>query len=250
MNLRTVDPRIKLLMLAVLSSAAVFSHSLFVLAALLVLNTVLLLTGGVPAGRILALTKNYLRIILALFVIQCLFNRSGEPLVSIRGFALITGTSLRTAFMVSLRLLIIVTSALIVLTGDARDYLLALMQLRLPYELAFMVVVALRFIPMLREEARDVLAAVQMRGFNIKKAPLQKKLSAYASVLVPIVAGALHRSEQTSISMEARAFRAFPRRTTMRRLSLKASDWLFFGVFAAIILLIFVIRGTVPCMSF
>ena len=250
MKLKTVDPRIKLLMLAVLSSAAVVSRSVFVLAAILILNLVLLLTGGVPAGRILTLTKNYLRIILMLFVIQCLFNRGGAPLLSIRGFPLVTVGGLRTAAMVALRLLIIVTSALIVLTGEARDYLLALVQLRLPYELAFMVIVALRFIPLLREEARDVLAAVQMRGLNIKKAPLGKKLSAYASVLVPIVAGALHRSEQTSISMEARAFRSSPTRTYMRRLTLKASDWAFFGVFAAVILLIFVIRGTIPCMSF
>jgi energy-coupling factor transport system permease protein len=94
-----------------------------------------------------------------------------------------------------------------------------------------MVLAALRFLPMLREEASDVLCAAQMRGLQIKKASLRRKAGAYVSIVLPVVAGAIQRAELLSIAMEARGFRAFPRRTSMRRLQLRVADWAYLAVF-------------------
>ena len=120
------------------------------------------------------------------------------------------------------------------LTGEARDYLIAMTQCHLPYELAFMVMVALRFIPILREEAQDVLCAVQMRGVRLNKAPLRQKITTYTSIMIPIVSGSIHKAEQTSIAMEARAFRAFTDRTSMRRLQMSKADWIYLAAFTAL----------------
>jgi energy-coupling factor transport system permease protein len=117
-----------------------------------------------------------------------------------------------------------VCSALILLTGEARDYLLALVQCKVPFELAFMVMTAVHFLPILRGEALDVYHAVQMRGTEVAKASLRDKLRVYTRITLPIVAGAIKRAEQVSIAMEARAFRATPRRTFMRRLTLAPRD--------------------------
>lgn len=169
-----------------------------------------------------------LKLIAVLFVVQCVFVRSGDPLLTFGGVALITSGGVTTALGVALRLLIIVLVALILLTGEARDYLLALVQCRVPYEIAFMTMTAVHLLPILHSEATDVYYAVQMRGTEIKKASLLEKLRIYARISLPIVAGTVRRAEQISVAMEARAFRALPRRTFMRRLTLTPRDvvWL------------------------
>ncbi len=139
------------------------------------------------------------------------------------------------ASLVCLRLLIILLTALILMTSNSRDYLLAFTQMHLPYEIAFMVLVALRFIPMLKEEAQDVLCAVQMRGVKLKRTGLRNKANVYLSILIPIVAGAIRRSEQMAVAMEARAFRSSPKRTNMRRLKFSIRDLIYLVVFCILL---------------
>jgi energy-coupling factor transport system permease protein len=177
-----------------------------------------------------------------LFFIQCIFSQSGEPMLTVAGLTIVTDAGFMIALLVCLRLLIIVESALIVLEGEPRDYLLALTQWKIPYEIAFMALAALRFLPMLREEAQDVLCAAQMRGLRIKKTSLKNQAGAYISIMLPVIAGAIQRAEQMSIAMEARAFRAYPRRTSMRRLQFRTTDWVYAALFClalATVLLIF-----------
>ena len=224
MDLTRLDARIKLLLLLGLSTAAVFSSAPAALAALLALALFILLAGGLRPAAVWFKARGLCGLIGMLFLIQCLFERGGEPLLKLGGIMLVSAAGFHSAVLVSLRLLIIVLSALIALCGEPRDYLLALTQCHVPYEIAFMVLAALRFLPMLREEAQDVLCAMQMRGLRLKKTGLKHQVKAYISIMLPVTAGAIRRAEQLSLAMEARAFRAFPRRTTMRRLHLRAAD--------------------------
>lgn len=238
MKLESLDPRVKLAMLASLSTASVLSSDLRLLAALLALCLCVLLLGGVSLVRALSRLRAALRLTAAVFVLQCIFNRSGEPLLSPCGVTLLTRGGIAAATAVMLRLMIILLSAVIVMTGQRRDYLLALVQLRLPYEIAFMVMAGLRFLPLLREEASDVMYAVQMRGTKIDGAPLRQRLSVYLRIAMPVVAGAIHRSEKLSAAMEARAFRAFPTRNSMRLLRMTRGDRIYLAVFLVILILI------------
>ncbi|MCL2496208.1 MAG: energy-coupling factor transporter transmembrane protein EcfT [Clostridiales bacterium] len=240
-DLARLDARIKFLLLGGLSTAALFSQTPAALAALLALALFILLAGGVQPAAAWSKARGICGLIAMLFIIQCLFERGGEPLFTLAGLMLISAAGFQAAVLVSLRLLIIVLSALIALSGKPRDYLLALTQCRMPYEIAFMVLAALRFLPILREEARDVLCAAQMRGLRFKKTGLKKQAEAYISIMLPVAAGAIRRAEQLSLAMEARAFRAFPRRTTMRRLRLRAADWAYAALFCLALAAIMVI---------
>ena len=233
MKLQVLDPRIKLLLLIGLSTTALVLRLPAALISLLILTLLILLAGGVGPGVIWVKLRGLIGLIVMLFLLQCLFNRSGDPVLTLRGLALVTDSGFETAVLVSLRLLIVILSALVVVAGDTRDYLLAMTQCKVPYEIAFMVVAALRFLPMLREEAQDVLCAAQMRGLRIKKAGLKRKAGAYISIILPVLAGAIRRADQLSIAMEARGFRAFPGRTSMRRLRMRPADWIYLAVFCA-----------------
>lgn len=240
-TLRALDPRLKLFMLLALSTAGLVCKSHLTLLAVLGLAVLLLAAGraGLPAGKTVL---RLLGVVLFAFVMQCVFVRGGEAALTAGGRVLVRSEGLDLAIRSALRLMIIFASALIVLCGEARDYLLALTQMKIPYEIAFMVLAALRFIPALRQEAQDVLCAVQMRGTKIKKQGFGKKLSIYLSILMPVVAGALRRSEEMALAMEARAFRALPKRSSMRTLRFKAADavcFVFFGcIFSAVLIFV------------
>lgn len=227
MSLARLDPRIKIFILLSISTTALIMKSPLAILSLLGLVLLVLLAGGINPAATWLKIRGILGLIATLFLIQCIFNRGGDPLLIAGGITLVTQNGLDVALLVSLRLAIIVLSALIVLTGATRDYLLAMTQCRLPYEIAFMVLAALRFIPILRDEAQDVLCAVQMRGMRLKNAGLQQQAKIYISIVLPVVAGAIRRAEHLSVAMEARAFRAYTQRTDMRRLSFMTSDWLY-----------------------
>ena len=224
MALARFDARVKLMLMACVSTLAVVWRDPFWLAGLLCATCAILVWGGVGLLEAVVRARSVLQVIAVLFAVQCLFLRGGTHLLSIDGFTLVTAAGLRAAVSVTLRLLILVFSALILLTGDTRDYLLALVQCKVPYEIAFMVMTALHFLPILREEAQDVYYAVQMRGTDLSKAGPIAKLRVYRRIALPIVAGAIKRAETTAVAMEARAFRAFPERTYLRRLELTRRD--------------------------
>ena len=243
MSLAHADPRVKLFFLAGLSTAALILRTPISIAALLVIAVLILLAAGVGPGAIWRKLRGLFGLVAMLFLLQCLFNRSGGPLLVVSGVVIVTDSGFDTALVVCLRLLVVILSALVVAVGEARDYLLALTQCRLPYDIAFMVLAALRFLPMLREEARDVLCAAQLRGLKLKKTSLRKQAGAYISIVIPIVAGAIRRAEQLSVAMEARGFRAYPKRTSMRRLRMGASDWIYMAIFCALLTAVFIFQG-------
>lgn len=223
-NLRSLDPRPKMMMLICLSTTALFSTDLRWLAGLAVFTVMILLGGGVCLNKIVSQAKTASGFIVFLFLLQCLFNRTGNALIEIGRFTMVTDKGIITAAILALRLLIFLLSALILFTGEARDYLLALIQCRIPYEIAFMVMIGIHFFPILREEAFNVYCSAQLRGTEIKKASLSTRLSAYLHLCLPILVGALKRAKSMSVAMEAKCFRAFPERTYLRRLTLATKD--------------------------
>ncbi len=231
MKLDNLDARIKLIMLIVISTLSVIIQNVAAMGILLTITLMILIFGGADMKAAFVRMKGLLQLIFSIFVLQCLFIRSGEAMIAIKGITIVTWDGVTTSAVVALRLFNVILSAMLVLTGEARDYLLALTQWKIPYEISFMVMAAIRFIPMLTEEARDVMCAVQMRGTKIKGTSIAHKLSVYKGMLIPIVSGAIRRSEYMATAMEARAFRAFPKRTSMRRLTLKKSDIIWLAVF-------------------
>ncbi len=238
MTLTNLDARIKLLMLVAVSSVALLVQRPLTLAAVLFLTLILLLLGGVDHFKVWRQTRAMISIIAGIFLIQCVFCRDGLPLITIGNMTLITTGGFQMAIIVALRLLIIVSSALIVLTGDLRDYLLALRWCRLPYEIVYMTLAALRFIPLLRDEATSINSAMQMRGYDFKSVKWKQRIKQYMAMMLPVTASALHRAVQMSIAMETRAFRCMPNRSQWRSLKFAHRDIIYVLIFFALLIAI------------
>lgn len=237
-SLAGIDPRVKLFTTALLSTLAVLSGNELRLSAYLSALLVIMAAGGVSLREAVRRASGMFRLIICIFVLQCVFTRSGEVLVKICGFTVITSDGVHTALAVCIRLLILTCSALVLMSGESRDYIPAFTQLHIPYEIVFMLMITLRFLPILHEEIREVLTAVQMRGTRIKNAPIKDRADTYLRVMIPIISAAIKHTENINSAMISRAFRAMPDRTCMRRLRLNIRDIFAAIVSAAVFLLI------------
>lgn len=108
--------------------------------------------------------------------------------------------ALRSAIMLSVGLLLCWTS-------DPRQLLRSFLAWKMPYELAFMLITSLRFLPVVFEETAVVLLAQRLRGFEPYKALSPKRLLQTAfQTLFPILARTLRRAATLAFSVESRGF--------------------------------------------
>jgi len=218
------DPRARLAAVAVLSTLAIAIKDVAWLAGLVAVTFLLLSLGRFDPGRVLPRLRRFGPLFLALLVVQSIFAPAGRPLLTVAGIALVTMHGLIAGISIVLRLVIIVLSAAFIGSTDPMELVLGLVKLRVPYEIAFMVLLAIRFLPVLMEEVQDALTAIQLRGVDLPRIPPGAKLKLYTSIFLPVVAGALLRARKTAVAMEARAFRAYPQRTYLDELVMQRSD--------------------------
>ncbi len=220
----SLDPRAKLMLLICLSGPAVFVGDLRYMAGLFGASVLCAILCGADVRRAAPFLKATVVMLIPLFIVQCLFTRAGAPVLTIAGHAAVTDEGLKAGALMVLRILTVVISALIIATSPSRDYLLALIQCGIPYELAFMIMTAMHFLPLLSAEAADMVNAVQMKGIDLKRIPLRRKAGVYLSLMLPLLSRTLGRAEAMSCAMQMRGFRSRPQRTYMRRLILSVRD--------------------------
>ncbi len=240
-----LDPRSKFILSAVLATLAVISNNPLHLGLLLLLAVILLpLFTSDPAILIRRLRPLFF-MLLGLVIIQAVFYPGITPLLSWGHWNIITYEGLLQGLSLILRLAIIISCGVILASSPPGIFVQGLVAWRLPYELAYMVSLGIRFLPLLREEAQDIFTALQLRGIHIKELPLGQRFSIYKNLAMPLVTLAILRSRQIAMAMEARAFRAEPQRTFLHKLQLKPRDYaaITVSLTAGILFLILYIRG-------
>lgn len=231
-----LDPRTKMVMALCLSSLALIYNTPKQLLPVFAATILLLLLFRFDPSSVWGYLKPFLSLILILFVIQVIFSPGGTVLLAAGPVPLITSQGLMAGASVALRIMVVTAAAMLLTTFSSRDFILGLVQWRIPYELAFMVTIALRFLPVFRDELINVVTAVQLRGVELKKVPWGKKLAMYRRLFFPVIFGAMLKAQQLAVSMEARGFRAYPRRTYLRRLDLHWADYVLMSLFLAVTL--------------
>lgn len=119
---------------------------------------------------------------------------------------------------------IIGASYLFVATTDPNRLAYALMQAGLPYRYGFMLITALRFIPLFQLELAQVRNAQLAKGIELEGLSPRRLLAAVKYLYLPLVISALSRVESLAISMENRAFGLYPTRTYLDFQALTGRD--------------------------
>jgi len=223
---RLPDPRVVIALVAVLSVYGVTAKSEKLLALLLVLSLTCAVAVGVPLGRLFGSLKRIWQASLAIALAHSLFAPVGETILSVGGIALLTTGGLVKGLMLIIRLALFIVGGAMISVYPQRTLIEAMVRLRLPYDAAYMVSVGLRFVPLIGEELRDSLIALQLRGVVIEELRMGRRLSLYSYLLLPSVASSLQNARELAMSMEMRAFRAMRERTSYHALSLDKRDTL------------------------
>lgn len=239
-----LDPRTKLVMIFSLSTLAVFVNDIYLL--FLVLAVSILIVKCFNGGwGFIRKAKKFIILFIGIAFLQSIFSPSGKTMFSIGDYILLTDGGLTKGIRVLFRMLIIVISAAIVKGSSSREIIQGLVQWKVPYEIAFMVSLAIRFLPILGQEVKDAYTAIQLRGIEIDELNLRKRLKIYSYLFMPILAGVFYRARELSTSIEARAFRAYPERTSLIRLQLSRQDYIFMTIsiiFTVMIMLIYILE--------
>ena len=96
---------------------------------------------------------------------------------------------------------------LFVCTTNPSEFAASLSRIGISYRISYAVALALRYIPDIQREYRDISLAQQARGTEMsKKASLVDRLKAASTILIPLILSSMERIETISNAMELRGF--------------------------------------------
>jgi energy-coupling factor transport system permease protein len=127
----------------------------------------------------------------------------------------------------TLRFLVLVESFSIFFLTTSPDRLgLALEQSHVPYEFCFAFTTAVRFVPVLAEEAQTIMDAQKARGLELERGNFIKRIKNYIPILIPLIVSAIRRSLELAEAMESRAWGATNKRTNLYVLKIERGDYI------------------------
>ena len=178
-----------------------------------------------------------LKAIMILMLITALFNlflTPGEVLLQIWKLK-ITKEGVLSAIRMAIRLtyLILGTSLMTLtttpnqLTDGLEKALRPLAKIHVPvHEIAMMMSIALRFIPILIEETDKIMKAQMARGASFDEGNIIKKAKSLIPLLVPLFVSAFRRANDLAMAMEARCYCGGDGRTKMKPLRYQSLDYM------------------------
>ncbi len=229
--LHALDPRVKLLGTVIYVVTLFFPKSVSALVLATVFLGAMIALSKVPFSMVFRGVKP----LLILFIFTAVVNllaAGGTVLVRFGPFH-ITIEGIWISFYLVVRLAYLVMGASIMtftttpnqLADGLEKGLGFLNAIRVPiHELAMMISIALRFIPILTEELDTIMKAQMSRGADFETGNLLARARKMIPVLVPLFVSAIRRASDLALAMDARCYNGGEGRTKYKPLSYGAND--------------------------
>ena len=243
-----LDPRTKILS-AIILIVMIFICGTFAglgICALFIFGTAVV--AHIPIKKLFKSIKAILILLLFTFVLNVFFYAKGNVIFEAWIFKLTWGGLARASFM-GLRLMLLVmgaglltfTTSPIELTDGLENLMSPLKIIKFPtHEIAMMMSIALRFIPILSEETDKIMKAQSARGAVFDSGSLIKRAKGIVALLIPLLVSAFRRAEELAMAMEARCYHGGEGRTRLKILKMRASDAVAFIVMLIFLALIII----------
>ncbi len=191
-----------------------------------------------------------LRVILFVVVLTGIINLfygTGEVLWEWWQLRITTGGVANALFIIVRIAILMMISAVLTYTTSPTDLTDALERLMKPlklikvpvHEIAMMMTIALRFIPVLLEETDKIMNAQKARGADMESGGVIRRVKALIPVLIPLFVSSFRRANDLAMAMECRCYNGGDHRTRMKVLHFSLIDlWAFVAsavIFAAVI---------------
>ena len=237
--IHNLDPRMKFVYVCAIFVAAIIFGELIPLIALFLLPIPFVVLAGVQKEWLRSLRgAAFLAGFIFIINVATSFFYSGNVL---------TAVDVENAAAMTLRFVVLVESFSVFFLTTSPDHLgLALEQSRVPYEFAFAFTTAVRFVPVLAEEAQTIMDAQKARGLELEKGGVLKRIRNYVPVLIPLIVSAIRRSLELAEAMESRAWGATKKRTNLYALRLRRGDFALLVITVGLLVVAVYIRLYVP----
>ena len=236
--LHRLDPRVKFIgTLAYIISLFLFQSWGYLLGTLFLV--VMIGLSKVPFKFMVRGLKSIVVLLMITLVFNILFT-PGEAVVTIWKIH-ITKEGLILAARMGIRLIFLIIGASIMtltttpnqLTDGLESLLGPLKKIHVPvHEVAMMMSIALRFIPILLEETDKIMKAQMARGADFESGNLIQKVKNMIPLLVPLFISAFRRANDLALAMEARCYHGGDGRTQMKPLRYQKRDYAAYAVLA------------------
>lgn len=114
-----------------------------------------------------------------------------------------------------------------------------------PSEVAIMLSIAIKFIPILFTETEKIMNAQKSRGAKFDTGNFKEKIEAYITIIVPLLVAVFKRADDLAIAMESRCYCDAENRTKFRELRYRKIDFYATLIFIAYIFILFLINKLV-----
>ncbi len=237
--LHRMDPRTKLFGTMVYIVSLFLADNVWGYAAAALFLAMVIRLSRVPV----AFMVRGLKAILFLLLISVSFNlflTEGEEIFRI-GFLHVTWEGVRMAGFMAVRLIFLVMGSSVMtltttpnqLTDGLEKSLGFLKKVRVPvHEMAMIMSIALRFIPILVEETDKIMKAQMARGADFESGGLVQKAKSMVPLLVPLFISAFRRATDLAMAMEARCYHGGEGRTKMKPLKYARRDRAAYAAYA------------------
>lgn len=227
-----LDPRIKL-----------FGTMIYIISLFIANNIIGYLIGALFLGIIIGTSKVPLKFILKglrpiifILLFSVTFNvflTSGEHelfrwgifVVSVEGIIRAAHMAVRLVMLIIGSSLMTYTTTPNQLTDGLEKSLGFLKKISVPvHEIAMMMSIALRFIPILIEETDKIMKAQMARGADFDTGNIIQKVKSMVPLLIPLFVSAFRRASDLAMAMEARCYNGGDGRTKMKPLVYSKAD--------------------------
>jgi energy-coupling factor transport system permease protein len=235
-----IDARIKLfvtvfLMVLVFLDLSLWYTTFIVGGLILLFVIIIMIVGHVSFLSLLKSLSGIWILLIFLMVINIFVNTSqdykmeafkiGSYQVYYESFLQSGKIMLRLFIMISLSLVFTATSQPLEITSAIEWYLTPLKWIKVPVApIAMTIALALRFIPLIFDEAKKVQQAQGSRGVMFNSGGPIARIKSMVSLIIPLFIAAFERSDQLAEAMEARGYDPLAKRTKYRKLTFHLRD--------------------------
>ncbi|MEW9700388.1 energy-coupling factor transporter transmembrane protein EcfT [Paenibacillus sp. SI8] len=242
--LHRLDPRTKIIGCIALS-AVILSRYDVVIAAV---ETGFLVAAYALARIQLRHIMKRLRVLWLLLLVSFLFQSvltEGTMWLEIAGIEITHEGVIKGVITVDRLLVLMFSSFLLTMTTPPIRLASGLEKLMSPlarigvpvHKFAMLVSLALRFVPVMNEEAELVARAQRSRGAPLRSRRIRVRIRSMAAVLIPMLSGSLLRAGDLAVAMEARCYSGGVHPTRTRSLRYGREDWISWGAISLVPLL-------------
>jgi energy-coupling factor transport system permease protein len=235
--LHRLDPRTKLCASLIVMTGLLIRGDWHPLASAGVFIVLAASLSGLPARMLLKSVRPFAWFIILTAALNIIFTGGHILVEAPLPYGGITSEGLESGLLYGARIavLVIVASLLtlttepVVLVDGIEKLLRPLSPLGVkPHDIATSMVITIRFIPVLLDEAVKIRKSHAARG--LRPVGIRANLKSVSLLLVPLFVSAIRRAEELAVAMDCRLYRSGVARTRFRELQMTRADWTALGI--------------------